>query len=186
MEKKVILVIGIVIVAFILGIISLKTFVLPVKYKEQVLTYAGKYNLDPYLVLAVINTESKFDKEATSSKDAKGLMQVTDATAQEVNEITNSTEILTEENIYNEDINIEIGCQYLASLIQRYNGNYYLAICAYNAGIGNVNKWIDENKVSETLDTTDIELPFPETTNYLKKVITSYKNYKLVYPNISN
>lgn len=185
MKKKVIIVITIVIVAFILGILSVKTFVLPVKYKEQVLTYSQKYNVDPYLVLAVINAESKFDKDATSNKDAKGLMQVTDATAQEVNEITNSTEFLTDENIYDEDINIEIGCQYLASLIDRYNGNYYLAICAYNAGIGNVNKWIDENKVSATLDTTDIELPFAETTNYLKKVIANYKNYKLVYPNLS-
>lgn len=185
MKKKVILVIGIIIVAFILGIMSIKTFVLPLKYKEQVLTYSQKYNIDPYLVLAIINTESRFDKDATSNKDAKGLMQVTDATAQEVNEITNSVEILTEENIYNADINIEIGCQYLASLIERYNGNYYLAICAYNAGIGNVNKWIDENKVSATLDTTDIELPFAETTNYLKKVISNYKNYKIIYPNIS-
>lgn len=186
MKRKVILVLGVIIIAFILGIISIKTFVLPIRYKEQVLTYSKKYNLDPYLVLAVINTESKFDKEATSSKEARGLMQLTEATAQEVNEITNSTEIITEENIYNEDINIELGCKYLASLIERYNGNYYLAICAYNAGIGNVNKWIEENRITETLNTTEIELPFPETTNYLKKVISNYKNYKLVYPNISN
>lgn len=184
MKKKVMLVITAVIVAFILGIICIKTYVLPIKYKEQVLTYSKEYNVDPYLVLAVINAESKFNKDATSSKNAKGLMQVTDATAQEVNEITNSTDELTEENIYDEDINIEIGCQYLASLIERYNGNYYLAICAYNAGIGNVNKWIEENKVSEKLDTTDVELPFTETTNYLKKVISNYKNYKLLYPNI--
>ncbi|MBO5476928.1 MAG: lytic transglycosylase domain-containing protein [Clostridia bacterium] len=185
MKKKVIIALIAIVVAFILGIISIRTFVLPIKYKEQVLAYSEKYNIDPYLVLAVINTESRFDKEATSSKDAKGLMQVTDATAQEVNEITNSTEVLTEENIYDEDINIEIGCQYLASLIERYNGNYYLAICAYNAGIGNVNKWIEEEKVSATLDTIDIELPFSETTNYLKKVISNYKNYKIVYPNLS-
>lgn len=185
MKKKVIIILGAILIAFILGIISIRTLVLPLKYKEQVLTYSEKYNIDPYLVLAIINAESKFDKNATSSKDAKGLMQVTDATAQEVNEITNSTEVLTEENIYDEDINIEIGCQYLASLIERYNGNYYLAICAYNAGIGNVNKWIDENKVSDTLNTTEVELPFAETTNYLKKVISNYKNYKIVYPNIS-
>ena len=56
-------------------------------------------------------------------------MQITESTAKEVNEITNSVDSLDEENIYNEDINIELGCQYLASLISRYNGNYYLAIC---------------------------------------------------------
>lgn len=186
MKKKVILLTIAIIIAFILGIISIKTFVLPIKYKEQVLTYSQKYNLDPYLVLAIINTESRFDKDATSSKEARGLMQITSATAQEVNEITNSTEVLTEENIYDEDINVEIGCQYFASLIERYNGNYYLAICAYNAGIGNVNNWLDENKISNELDTTDITLPFEETTNYLKKVISNYKNYKIVYPNVFN
>lgn len=185
MKKKAIFVIAVVIIAFILGFLSIKTFVLPMKYKEQVLNYSSKYNVDPYLIFAIINTESKFDKEATSNKNAKGLMQVTQATAKEVNEITNSTSIITEDNIYDENINIEIGCHYLASLIERYNGNYYLAVCAYNAGIGNVNKWIDENKVSSTLDTTDIQLPFAETTNYLKKVISNYKNYKLIYPNLS-
>ena len=79
--------------------------------------------------------------------------------------MTNSTDFLDEENIYNENINIELGCKYLASLIQRYNGNYYIAICAYNAGIGNVNKWIDNEIIDTSLDTTQVELPFSETEN---------------------
>ena len=99
--------------------------------------------------------------------------------------ITNSVDSLDEENIYNEDINIELGCQYLASLISRYNGNYYLAICSYNAGIGNVDKWISQGQITEELNTTNIELPFKETTRYLKKVIHNYKMYKVIYPKLN-
>lgn len=187
MKKKVISVILIIIFLILLvyGFIGIKTYVYPLEYKDEVLEYSKKYNLDPYLVFAVINTESGFDKHATSSKDARGLMQITQSTAKEVNEITNSVDSLTEENIYNEDINIELGCQYLASLISRYNGNYYLAICSYNAGIGNVDKWISQGQITEDLNTTDIELPFKETTKYLKKVIHNYKMYKIIYPKLN-
>lgn len=187
MKKKVISVILIIIFLILLvyGFIGIKTYVYPLEYKDEVLEYSKKYNLDPYLVFAVINTESGFDKHATSSKDARGLMQITQSTAKEVNEITNSVDSLTEENIYNEDINIELGCQYLASLISRYNGNYYLAICSYNAGIGNVDKWISQGQITEDLNTTDVELPFKETTKYLKKVIHNYKMYKIIYPKLN-
>lgn len=187
MKKKVISVILIIIFLILLvcGFIGIKTYVYPLEYKDEVLEYSKKYNLDPYLVFAVINTESGFDKHATSSKDARGLMQITQSTAKEVNEITNSVDSLNEENIYNEDINIELGCQYLASLISRYNGNYYLAICSYNAGIGNVDKWISQGQITENLNTTDVELPFKETTKYLKKVIHNYKMYKIIYPKLN-
>ena len=169
----------------ILGFTILKTFVYPLKYEDIVLSNSDKYNLDPYLVFAVINTESNFKKMALSSKNAKGLMQMTDSTAVEMNEMTNSIDNITEESLYNETINIELGCKYLSDLIHRYNGNYYLAICAYNAGIGNVNNWIDEGKIPEDLNTYNISLPFLETTSYLKKVISNYEVYKLLYPQIS-
>ena len=187
MKKKVISVILIIIFLILLvcGFIGIKTYVYPLEYKDEVLEYSKKYNLDPYLVFAVINAESGFDKHATSSKNARGLMQITESTAKEVNEITNSVDSLDEENIYNEDINIELGCQYLASLISRYNGNYYLAICSYNAGIGNVDKWISQGQITENLNTTDVELPFKETTKYLKKVIHNYKMYKITYPKLN-
>ena len=146
--------------------IMLRCYFFPMKYKEEVLTYSNKYNLDPYLVFAIINAESRFNKDATS-------------------ETTNSTDSLDENTIYNEEVNIEIGCKYLASLIENYNGNYYLAICAYNAGIGNVNKWLEDNKINTKLSTTNVELPFEETTKYLRKVISNYDIYKEIYPNFS-
>lgn len=168
----------------VVSILILRTSVYPLKYKEQIVAHSISNNLDPYLALAVINAESGFDKYATSNKEAKGLMQITEATAKEVNESTQSTDEINDTTIYDVDVNIEIGCNYLASLISSYNGNYYLAICAYNAGIGNVNKWIEAGIISSTLDTTDINLPFKETTNYLKKVISNYEVYKKIYPSL--
>lgn len=184
MKKRLIssIIVVCIVLAFLIGIIAIRTYVYPIKYKEQILKYSNTNNLDPYLILAIINTESKFDVDATSNKEAKGLMQITESTAKEINDTTMSTNEINDMTIYDIDVNIEIGCNYLASLITRYNGNYYLAICAYNAGIGNVSKWLDQGIIPYDLDTTDIELPFNETTNYLRKVIKNYKAYKKIYP----
>ncbi len=187
MKKKNIILSGIIglFLFVILGFTIVKTFVYPLKYEDIVLENSYKYNLDPYLVFAVINTESNFNKNATSSKNAKGLMQIMDSTAQEMNEMTNSVESINDESMYDEYINIELGCKYLASLISRYNGNYYIAVCAYNAGIGNVNNWIDSDIIPKDLDTVNNTLPFSETTKYLKKVISNYETYKMLYPQLS-
>lgn len=177
------LIVAIIIGLILGGIVAIKTFY-PLKYTDQVVSYAKKHHIDPYLALAVINTESRFNKDATSSQEAKGLMQITDSTAKEVNDKTNSTEEIDENSLYNVDVNVEIGCNYLQSLILKYNGNYYLAVIAYNAGMGNLDTWIAQNLVDDNLDTTDISLPFAETTNYLKKVVHNYKVYKILYPNL--
>lgn len=182
--SKIFVVLMIVVIALLLGLYATKVFVYPFKYKEQIIKYSKSSNLDPYLVMAIINTESGFDANATSNKEAKGLMQITPATAQEMNLMTNSAEVIDENNIYDVDVNISIGCYYISHLISRYDGNYYLAVCAYNAGIGNVNKWIEEGKVPKDLSTTDIELPFKETTDYLNKVIKDYNIYKKLYISI--
>ncbi len=180
-KGKIYIVLFVIVIMLILGLYATRTFVYPLKYKEQIMKYSQKNNIDPYLILAIINTESKFNKDAVSSMKAKGLMQITKPTAEEINTMTNSAPEINDNTIYDIDVNIEIGCYYLASLIERYNGNYYLAICAYNAGIGNVNKWIEQNIIPPTLDTTDVKLPFNETTNYLKKVVKAYEVYKKIY-----
>jgi len=164
-------------------IVVLKTFY-PLKYSKEVISYASNYHIDPYLALAVINTESRFNKDATSSQEAKGLMQITDSTAKEINDNINSTDEINENSLYDVNINIELGCNYLQTLIAKYNGNYYLAVIAYNAGMGNLDKWIQQGIVDDNLETTDINLPFSETTKYLKKVIHCYKIYKIIYPNL--
>lgn len=149
----------------------------PLKHFDTIKEYSLENSVDPYLIVSIIKCESNFNEMATSHKEAKGLMQIMDATATDIdNEITEGY------NIYDIDTNINLGCKYFASLIDRYGGNYYLAICAYNAGIGNVNKWIQSGILTYEFDEyAENNIPFSETKKYLKKVINTYKIYRALY-----
>lgn len=184
-KKNIICKIAIILILLLLFLIAttiyvLKSYIYPLKHFDIVKVESQKNNLDPYLVLAIIKSESGFDKHATSNKQARGLMQIMDSTAED---IKNKMEDINEEyDIYNEEVNIALGCKYFSSLIEKYNGNYYLAICAYNAGMGNVDKWLEQNIISNDLNEyKNVNLPFLETKKYLYKVIRSYKMYRLIY-----
>lgn len=152
----------------------------PLKYSEYVEKYAEEYNIDKYLVYAIIKAESNFKEDAKSTSNAVGLVQMMEATAIET---ANKMDLnITKEDLFNPELNIKIGLKYFTSLLDKYNGNYNLAIIAYNAGIGNVDKWIKEGIIKE--DGTDIEnVPFKETNNYVRKILRDYKIYKKLYEN---
>lgn len=172
----------IIICCFFASIYILREFIYPRTHFDIVKEAASNNNIDPYLVLAIIKTESNFDKLATSSKNAKGLMQIMDSTAADINNNGQIVEDITKANIYDEKINISLGCKYFSNLINKYDGNYYLAVCAYNAGMGNVDKWIEQGIVSKNLTVHEnVKLPFNETKKYLNKVINTYKMYRLLY-----
>ena len=167
--------------AFFLTIWVLKTFVYPLTHFSIVKESASENSLDPYLILAIIKTESGFNENAKSNKDAKGLMQMLDSTANEVNDNINIVDSV-DYNIYDADVNIKLWCNYFSNLVKRYDGNYYLAICAYNAGMGNVDKWLENGYIEKNLDEyKNVNLPFEETSKYLEKVISSYKIYVKLY-----
>lgn len=183
-KKKVILHVVLVILIILFILIAtfsiLKKIFYPLKYFDIVKKEAEINNLDPYLVMSIIKTESNFNRYAISSKQAKGLMQIMDSTA---NDIKSSLgENIDISDIFAENTNIKLGCKYLASLINRYNGNYYLAICAYNAGMGNVDKWLEEKIVDTNLkEYKNVNIPFSQTKDYLYKVINSYEIYRRLY-----
>ncbi len=181
--NRIIIAIVIVLICFLVLIYILKSFIYPTHHFEIIKKEAAQNNVDPYLILAIIKTESGFDSLATSHKNAKGLMQIMDSTAEEINKDGNVVEGTDELNIYDENTNIALGCKYFGLLVSKYNGNYYLAICAYNAGMGNVDKWINEGIISDKLDSYDNSnnIPYEETKKYLKKVINSYKMYRVLY-----
>ena len=108
-------------------------------------------------------------------------MQIMDTTASDINSEINVVDDVNE-NLYDENVNIALGCKYFSNLVNKYNGNYYIAICAYNAGMGNVDKWIEQGIINKDLNNyKDISLPFKETENYLMKVIIRYKMYRFLY-----
>lgn len=179
--KLFIIVIIILLVLFLVGYLLVKKFVYPLNHFDIVKKEAANNSLDPYLIMAIIKTESGFKKDATSNKEAKGLMQIMDSTANDINNKTNIVDDVGD-NLYDENVNIALGCKYFSSLVNKYNGNYYLAICAYNAGMGNVDKWIEQGIIDSSLNEFwNIILPFSETEKYLKKVMISYKMYKILY-----
>ena len=150
----------------------------PLKYSEYVEKYAKEYNIDKYLVYAIIKAESNFEEEAKSASNAIGLMQIMEATAMET---ANKIDLdVSENDLFNPELNIKIGLKYFTNLLEKYNNNYNLAIIAYNAGIGNVDKWIQDGIIKA--DGTDIEnVPFKETNNYVRKILRDYEIYIKLY-----
>lgn len=153
----------------------------PYKYREYVDKYSSQYKLDPLLVLAVIKTESKFDDDAHSHKDAVGLMQITGDTGEwAAKEMGYST--FSKEDLYNEEYNIKMGCWYLRRLSDTFNQDLDLTIAAYNAGPSNVQSWLINEKYSSDGKSIDY-IPFGETKKYVDKVNTYYHIYEYLYGN---
>ncbi|GAA0077612.1 lytic transglycosylase domain-containing protein [Clostridium sp. CTA-5] len=157
----------------------IKQVFFPYKYKEYVDKYSKEYDLDPFFVLAVMKTESNFDKNARSNKEALGLMQITIETGEWAADKMNLNDF-SKERLFDEEYNIKMGCWYLSELRKMFNGNLELIVAGYNAGPGNVNKWLKDEELSENgIDLSYI--PFKETKKYLDKVTTYYNIYKYLY-----
>ena len=145
----------------------------PVKYIDIIKKYSSAYSLDEHMVMAVISTESKFDQNAISRKNAKGLMQLKEKTAiwcMEEFGIKDDTK-----DFFNPELNIRIGCAYLSYLIKKFDGNMDAALSSYNAGEGNVSNWLSSQggKLKN--------IPFEETRNYVKTVNNKTKIYHYLY-----
>ena len=145
----------------------------PVRYLEIVNDNAGE--LDPSLILAVIMAESSFRPNAQSHAGAQGLMQLMPATAEWMAEQMGKTDF-NPEDVWLPEVNIAIGSFYLNWLVRYYNGNKNLAIAAYNAGLGNVNRWLADPEFSSDGLNLDV-IPFRETYNYLHRVQRNQRIY---------
>lgn len=156
---------------------SVFEYLYPMKYSQEIISYAEIYNVDSALVASVINTESNFDEKAKSKKGAIGLMQIMPSTAEWVAGKIGLE--YNEENLYNGNYNIEIGTFYL-SYLNSYFNDEKLALCAYNAGIGNVKSWLANEEYS-TDGKSLAKIPYNETKNYLIKVYKNYHYYKNKY-----
>ena len=179
-NKKTVNVAKILVVAVIILILTivLRNIIIkisyPQKYGEYVEKYAKEYQVEKELIYAMIKAESNFKADAISNKQAIGLMQLLESTAYEVaGEIEQE---ITKEEILDPGTNINLGTKYLSNLLNKY-GNIELAVAAYNAGIGNVDSWIEKGTIQR--DGTDIEnIPFKETNNYVRKILRDYQIYK--------
>ena len=151
----------------------------PKKYSEYVEKYAQEFNVDPLLIFSMIKAESNFKEKAKSSSGAKGLMQLMEATANEIADKIDEP-LVEEESLLEPEKNIMIGTKYYSELLKNFDGNMLLAITAYNAGMGNVNQWIRDGIIKA--DGSDIEnIPYKETNMYVRKIINNYRMYQTIY-----
>lgn len=151
----------------------------PLSYKNIISKYSKQFDVDPYLVAAIINVESNFDKNAISSKDARGLMQISPTTGKWASEVL-PLEHFTLDILFEPDINIMIGTWYIDMLSKEFNNNLYLVLAAYNGGSGNVSKWLEDKKYCDDGENLK-KIPFKETEQYVEKVMKNYKIYKKLY-----
>ncbi len=147
----------------------------PLHYHDFVQEACQKYNVEKELVFAVIREESKFKKEACSHAGAIGLMQIMPETFFWLQK-NNSAYEMDENHLKDPKVNIEYGT-YLLSLLQKKYSEKRTALCAYNAGIGNVDKWLKNKDYSDDGKNLKV-IPFKETKNYVDDVINSEQKYK--------
>lgn len=155
----------------------------PVKYESYVEKSAREFDVDVCLIYGVIRTESNFNPDAVSNVGAIGLMQIMPETfswLQNYRAGFQSDKLMDSDKLYNPKTNIEYGTFFLSYLLDRYDGDTSLAICAYNAGHGNVDSWIADGTIPDH-DVTSEDIPFEETSNYLTRVTESMEMYRTLY-----
>lgn len=173
----VVLIFGLVSFAFAFAPSLLFKSMYPLRYEDEITASAATHGVDPYLVAAVIRSESSWDPEASSHQGARGLMQLMPETAQDmVAKGLVDGKRYSYENLEDPTVNIEYGCAYLSYLLTYFNGATDRAIAAYNAGMGNVDGWAKQDKLLHNAIT------FPETQAYLVRVNMAKARYQELYP----
>lgn len=149
----------------------------PLEHESEITASASAHGVDPYLVAAIIRSESSWDERASSHRGAIGLMQLMPETASDMVE-----KGLVDLNRFSVDrltdpaTNIEFGCAYLSYLMMYFNGATDKAVAAYNAGMGNVDIWTQGGDILHNAIT------FPETQAYLVRVTMAQTRYRELYP----
>ncbi|MDQ7787963.1 MAG: transglycosylase SLT domain-containing protein [Thermodesulfovibrionales bacterium] len=155
-------------------------FLYPLAYWDTVISLSERYHVDPFLVLSLIREESRFDAEAKSPAGALGLMQLMPQTAYRLDK-TVHLKIQSNRDIYHVRNNLHLGISYLSQLIQEF-GSYPHAIAAYNAGEETVRKWAANGQYKQ-VDEFIEDIPYTETRNYVKRVLTTFFEYnRLFFP----
>ncbi|MDP2710090.1 MAG: lytic transglycosylase domain-containing protein [Solirubrobacteraceae bacterium] len=157
---------------------AVRDLALPLAHADIIRVQAADKDLDPSLVAAIIYAESRF-RDVTSHAGARGLMQITPATARYIAQLSGGT-AFEQGDLATPKINISYGAFYLRYLLQRYGDNTVLALAAYNGGEGNVDRWIAEARTSEqAFDRSQIR--FAETRAYVDRVLDARTKYRNRY-----
>lgn len=151
----------------------------PRYYAEAVEKYAKMYNVDTFLIAAMILEESRYNAEAISWAGAIGLMQIMPATGRELAQQLKIRRFRTA-MLKQPDINIRMGTKYISDLNSWFDGNPMLVIGAYNGGPGRMKRWVKSKNIKD-IDLFVEKIGIRETRLHIKKVINSYDHYVQIY-----
>lgn len=155
--------------------------IFPVAYPDLIRRYADERGLDPYLLTALMAQESTFQADVRSSANAWGLMQLLPSTGRRYATRLGISGFSTA-SLTNPDINVRLGTAYLADLMARF-GDVASALASYNAGENRVARWRAERPGVARDEFID-DIPFPETQNYVKRIIGTTEDYRQLYASI--
>ncbi|WP_172252373.1 lytic transglycosylase domain-containing protein [Saccharibacillus deserti] len=155
-------------------------WVYPIGYKEDIREQSESYDIDPFLIASIIRVETNFKPSKESRVGALGIMQLMPDTANWAIEQGRLPQATPERIKHEPDTNIRIGTWYLRNLSDQFGENRLAVVAAYNAGPGNVKKWIREGTWDGTLE--DVRsIPIGETRHYIQRVVYYYNQYTKVY-----
>ena len=152
--------------------------IFPLTYWDSIKRQAAVYELDPYVIAALIAQESTFDPEAHSAANAYGLMQIVPATGRRLAVALGIRRFRTS-MLTNGETNIRLGTLYFKRLVQQFGGTHY-ALASYNAGENRVVRWKAERPGMPQEEFID-DIPFPETANYVKRILGTAEDYRRLY-----
>jgi soluble lytic murein transglycosylase len=147
-------------------------------YDEHVKKAASEFNIDPYLLWALMREESYYKQDAVSRVGALGLMQIMPETGKFI-----ASKLKTEfkqEELLEPEVNIRFSAYYLKSLLNTFSGDIDKALASYNGGSGNVKKWSMSN-IGASKNGFPTAVLYSETREYITKVRNSYHIYKMLY-----
>jgi soluble lytic murein transglycosylase len=150
----------------------------PLLFWDSIVSRARAHRLDPLLVAAVIQQESSFDPRAVSRSGARGLMQLMPGTGRQIARKRREPYRLA--LLYDPDKNIDFGTEYLAGMLERFDGRVELALAAYNGGPNRAARWWRELG-SEDIEVFVDDIPLGETRRYVKRVTMHYERYRRLY-----
>jgi peptidoglycan lytic transglycosylase len=151
---------------------AIQELTLPLRHEDVIRQQSREKSVDAALIAAVIYSESKFSDQ-TSSAGARGLMQITPETANEVERQSGGTSFELRD-LADPEINIRYGTFLLRQLLDRYDGDTVAVLAAYNAGPANVDRWGGGELTVEGIR-------FPETRAYVEEVLDKQREYREEY-----
>lgn len=154
-------------------------YTFPMAYPGYMQKACSAQNIDPLLLTALSREESAFDPDIRSWAGALGLTQLMEPTAARMAKDLNLPPP-SAEDLTHPDLNLTLGARYLRKLLDMFNNHPGLAVPSYNAGEGAVSKWL-KLRGDQPFDAFVEEIPYKQTRDYVKRVISTYQTYHYLY-----